>query len=175
MQVVTRYYVCMRRRITIFALLVMILLAVSAWWYSPTQVLKRRCNRFFDAISFTEKAKPETRRLQVLKLGDFLDRTVALAGKDLPEEISSPAQRDEFQAIFAIACDACRFVAITERKIEFMGIDGETASVQATVRVGIGHPEGGKLFNGTHRLMLTWHHTTPGWCLSGLAWDKIGP
>ena len=165
----------MRRRITLFTVVVLVVLGCTGWWYSPTQVLKRRCNRFFDVISFSEKAKPETRRLQVLKLGDFLERNVTLAAKDLPEEISSPAPRDEIQAVFAIVCDACRFVTLTQRKIEFIGIDGESATVQATVKVSVGHPEGERGFNGTQRLMLSWHRATSDWCLTAASWERIGP
>jgi hypothetical protein len=165
----------MRRRITTFALFALVVLGFAGWWFSPTQVLKRRCNSFFDVISFSEKTNPETRHLQVLKLGDFLDRSVALATKDLPEEISNPAPREEIQAVFSGACNACSFITITNREFEFIGIDGDSARVEATVEVAIGHPEGNPSFNGTHRMTLAWHRSGQGWVLTDVSWDKIAP
>lgn len=165
----------MRRQITIAALLVMVIMAFAFWWYSPAQVLKRRCNHFFNVISFTEKMKPETRQLRVMELGEFLDTNVVLSGKDLPDEISNPAPSDELQAIFACVCDACRFVTITERNMEFIGIDGKTATVQATIKLAIDHPEGAKLFNGTHRLMISWQHAAQRWRITKVSWEKLSP
>ena len=165
----------MRRRITMFALFALVVLGFAGWWFSPTQVVKRRCGSFFDVISFSEKTTPETRHLQVLKLGDFLDRSVALTTKDLPEEISNPAPRDEIQAVFAGVCNACSFLAITNREFDFIGIDGDSAVVQATVNVAIGHPEGAKGFNGAHQLTLAWHRSAQGWLLTDASWNKIAP
>lgn len=165
----------MRRRISIFALIVVLLLAFVGWWYSPTQVLKRRCDSFFNVISFSEKQAPAARHVQALKLADYLDRDVAISGKKLPEEIESPVSRGEMQAIFSAASDACRFIAITDRKFEFIGITGDDATVQALVKVAIGHPEGDKGFSGTHRLMLSWHRAKQVWGLTKVAWEKIAP
>lgn len=39
----------------------------------------------------------------------------------------------------------------------------------------IGRPEGDKGFNGTHRMMLSWHRADQGWVLTKVAWEKIGP
>ena len=164
----------MRRRILIFALLGGLLLAFAAWRYSPTQVLKRRCDSFFNVISISAKQPSEARHVQALKLGDYLDRNVALAAKELPEEIESPLPSGEVQAIFAAACDACSFIAITERQFEFIGIDGDQATVQAMIKVAVGHPAGDKGFNGTHRIMLSWHRLTQGWVLTKVAWEKTG-
>jgi hypothetical protein len=163
------------RRISIFALLGVLLLAFAVWWYSPTQVLKRRCDSFFNVISFSEKQESAARHVQALKLADYLDRDVAISGQELSEEIDSPVSRGEMQAIFSAAGDACTFIAITERRFEFIGIDGDDATVQVTINLAIGHPEGARRFNGTHRMMLSWHRAKPVWVLSKVAWEKIAP
>jgi hypothetical protein len=137
--------------------------------------LKRRCDSFFNVISFGEKTTREARRLQVIMLGDYLDRSVALSTTSLPDEISNPAPRDEIQAVFGAVCDACSFIAISDRKFEFIGIDGDSAMVQATVKIAIGHPHGDRGFNGTHRMMLAWHRATQGWLLTEASWTKTGP
>lgn len=163
------------RRISIFALLGVLLLGFLGWWYSPTQILKRRCDSFFNVISFSEKQKSAARQVQALKLADFLDRDVALSGQEISEEIESPVSRGEMQAIFSAVSGACTFIAITQRQYEFIGIAGDEATVQVTVHLAIGHAEGARRFNGTQRLMLSWHRAKNVWALSKVAWEKIAP
>lgn len=153
----------------------MVLLGFLGWWYSPTQILKRRCDSFFNVISFSEKQKSAARQVQVLKLADFLDRNVAISGQGISEEIENPLSRGEMQAIFSAASGACTFIAITQRRYEFIGIAGDEATVQVMVHVDIGHAEGAGRFNGTQRMMLSWHRAKNVWALSKVAWEKIAP
>ncbi len=165
----------MRRRILIVAMIVVLLLAFAGWWFSPTQVVQRRCDSFFNVISFREQQAPAARHAQGLKLADYLDRDIAISANELPEEIESPVSRGELQALFSAASNACNFIAITDRKFESIGIAGEDATVQARVKVAIGHPEGDHGLSGTHRVMLSWHRTNQVWVLTNVAWEKIAP
>lgn len=163
------------RRIAIFALLGVLLLAFVGWWYSPTRILKRRCDSFLDVISLSAKQEPAGRQVQALRLGDYLARDVAISGRDFSEEIESPVSRGDMQAIFSAVGDACTFIAITERQYESVGIVGDDATVRVLVNLAIGHPEGATRFNGTHRMLLSWQREKNVWVLAKVAWERIAP
>jgi hypothetical protein len=163
------------RRLAIFALLGVALLAFLGWWYSPTQILKRRCDSFLDVISLSEHQEPAGRQVQALRLGDYLDRRVAISGSELSEEIDSPMSRGDVQAIFSAVGDACTFIAITERQYESIVIVGDDATVQVLVKLAIGHPEGAARFDGTHRLLLSWRREKNAWVLAKVEWEWIAP
>ena len=161
------------RRISIFALLGVLLLGFMGWWYSPTQVMKRRCDSFFNVISFSEKQEPTAKQVQALKLADFLDRDITISGPQISEEIESPISRGELQAVFSAIAEASSFIAITEREYEFIGVDGDEATAQVMVTVEIGHPEAASRFNGSHRMMLNWHRVKKVWVIDKVAMERI--
>jgi hypothetical protein len=151
---------------------VSIIVVLSAtWWFSPEQVIKRRCVSLFEVLSIDTSQAPATRALAVYSLHPYLASEVEISATS-PEEANGTFARDELESIFSSICqhaEQCRF---TEPVFERVFIQDDSATVHLNLQIKVEFP-GVSIADGSYRVTLDWRCGEKDWLLERTTGDPI--
>lgn len=157
----------MKRLIPIFIALVLFA-GFCVWWFSPTQVVKRRSRDLCHILTLEEGTPATSRNIGAFQLDRLLQPQVELEIPALSEANGS-FERAQISSAFSWLCSNAKETKAKLGEIESVTVNGDHAEVRAKVdallNVSIAQP-----LNGPGDAIFTWKKTDDGWRLEKLSW-----
>lgn len=164
----------MPRPLLVAAALIVALAGSLAFWFSPTQVVKRRVLAMIRTASVPESMPEIARASRGRNLSDYLAPTVRLAGPEHVDEIPQGGiDRSQIAAAYTAAAGMCRFISLEDVEFESIDVLGDSAEVRFTVDAIVQLPSSRPL-DGIQHVELQWSKTDDGWRLTRASWTESG-
>lgn len=152
-------------------LLLAVLLAFAGfcvWWFSPTQVVKRRSGDLCRILTLDEGTPPTSRNVGAFQLDRLLQPQLELEIPALPEANGS-FQRNEVTSAFSWLCSNAKETKIKLGDIESITLNGDHAEVRAKVEALL-NVSSAQPINGPGDAIFTWKKAEDGWRLEKVSW-----
>ncbi len=159
------------KRLVISLIVIAILGGFGAWWFSDTQVLKRRTQSLLITLTLDSGTGKVGRQMGAYSLNALLASEVAL---DTPtiKEANGTFQRDELEAIFSWLCNQAketRFVLLDLRSVT---VNGDKATVDLTLSGLVVLPNY-RPADGKYDVTFDWQKDQDGWRLNHATWKQV--
>ena len=158
------------KRIALPLALVCLLGILAAWWFSDTQVLKRRTQSLLTTLTMDAGTGKASRHLGAYSLNAILAPTVELATPTI-SEANGTFERTELESAYSWLCDQAkqtRFEVLDFRSIKITGTQA-TSNVTLT---GLVELPTYRPADGTYDVVFDWQKGENGWRLTRARWDK---
>ena len=163
----------MRKRLLISIVSIIVILS-AAWWFSPEQVIKRRCVSFFEVLSIDPDRPPTTRAMAVYAHHPLLASEVEIS-TPTPEEANGTFAREELESAFSSVCQHALHCRFSNPVFDSVKIEGKRATVTLTLHAKVEFPEM-SIADGPFRVKLDWRREEKDWMLERAVGEplKIG-
>ncbi len=159
------------RRFAIPIVFLIVAVLFCVWWYSPTQVLKRRTAALLSALSLEVGQGKANRHLGVYSLNELLARHVELETPTI-DEANGSFEREELEAGFSWLCEQAKQTRFEMEILRSITITGEKANVKLTL-TGLVELPTYKPADGSYDVSFDWVKEKDAWRLSKAVWNKI--
>lgn len=159
------------KRIAIPAV-VLAIVGLAIWWFSPTQVLKRRTAAFIDTANVPSNMSDIGRGARGKNLSDYMaDRVRVDSPEDLAEELGREFSRDRAAALYTVVARYCREISITDLIFESVTHDGDHAVVRFSADTIVDLPNR-RPVDGIVTVESRWQKTEGDWLLESFEWSE---
>lgn len=161
-----------------FALLVAVVI-VGIWWFSPTEVLKRRVADLLDAAEVSELSTDLARQTKGQKIAEYFAEQVKI---EPPEEMDGSVRdrinrdqlsRDRLITLYTMAARGSKEISFTDVEVHDVQHDNDRAQVRfqvdCVVDLGTQRPVDGLL-----DVVSLWVKRNDDWQLVELSWTELG-
>lgn len=150
-------------------ILVVLLIPVGSWWFSPAQVVKRRTKHLMAVLSISEDSLGSIRKAKTYSMNGLLAPYVTL---DIPgtSEANGIFEKEAIESGFSWICENTKSSNFGVSEFRSLEINGNNATVNILVE---GYME---LFtmrpvDGLHDVTITWKKGGDGWRFNRVDWD----
>jgi hypothetical protein len=157
-----------------FAVLIAALVAAFAfWWFSPTQVLKRRTRDLLKALTIESATGQAGRQLGVYSLTPLLASEVELESES-NQEANGRFDRAELESVYASLCQHAKQTHFKIEKFDRVAVSGGQAEVELTLQALV-ELQNIRPVDGRHEARLHWMKDKDGWRLVRAFWRESKP
>lgn len=158
----------MKRLAAVIALVLSVAFAI--WWFSPTQVVKRRTNKLMGTLTLEEGSGSAARHLNTLSFGGLIAEEVTL---DVPGvgEANGEFSDQDLNAGFSWLTTQARFTKFEVTEFTKVGVGGDRAEVSAKVEAVVALPDY-RPADGAYLMDLSWVREEDGWRLVRVKWRE---
>ncbi|WP_193213074.1 nuclear transport factor 2 family protein [Luteolibacter marinus] len=162
------------------ALLPLIIVALLAgsftwWWTRPERVIARRVTGLFQSAVVEAGSGTVSRGLKGAAIEGYLAPDITFSSPQGPtEEIDGLQSRDTVTALYASLAKYCRRVSLETPEIGSIVIDGDKATVQASVDAVIELPDETRPVDGIQELTMDWRKIEGKWRMAAAEWRETG-
>lgn len=158
------------KTVKLYAIPAIVLILLGAWWFSPTQVLKRRTLSMLETLTMDATTGTAGRQIGAYTLNSLLAPEVELDTPTIPQANGS-FDRSELESAYSWLCAQAkqthfklgefRAITITDQvgKVEF--------TVDALVELPVYRPADGDFI-----VTFDWQKGDEGWRLTRATWDR---
>lgn len=140
------------------------------WWYSPTQVLKRRTAALLSTLTLDPGEGKASRHLGAYSLNGLLAGQVELETPTIAEANGS-FEREELESAFNWLCEQAKQTRFEMEELKEISITGESAKVEL-ILTGLVELPTYKPADGRYEVTFDWAKGKDGWRLTKAVWDK---
>jgi hypothetical protein len=144
----------------------------AVWWFSPTQVLKRRTRALLDTVSVAADSGRIARGIQASGIDGFLAKNVKLEVPD--EEASGSWSRDGVGAGFRYVATECDFTRFELGSIESLVIGEDTATLDCWVDAEVQVDKRTRV-SGRYRTEFAWKKDEGRWRITAVKMADATP
>jgi hypothetical protein len=156
---------------TIYLLLVLAMAGlILAWWFSPSQVVKRKTDRLLELMSFEKGSGRASRQTGVYSINALLAQEVELSSESHPE-VDGMRERQELESAYAWLAEHVVESSFERVSFEKVEVRETLAEVELTVE-GVVELPGSKPVDGRHLVYLLWMKDENEWRLGHARWKK---
>lgn len=159
------------KRFAIPAIVVAVLGILAVWWFSPTQVVKRRTRSLLTTLTLDAGTGKAGRQLGAYPLNALLAAEVEL---DTPtiQEANGTFERSELESAFSWLCNQARQTRFALRNFNSVTINGDKAKVELTLE-GLVELPSYRPADGTYDVTFDWEKAKDGWRLTRATWKQV--
>ena len=151
---------------------ILVLAGLAFWWFSPTQVLKRRTAAFIDTANVPVAMSDLGRSARGKHVSDYLANRISVKSPEaLAEEVGREFTRDEAAGLYSGVARYCKEISITDLEFEAVEVDGDVASVRFTADTIVDLPNR-RPVDGLITANSFWRKTDNGWLLESFEWSE---
>jgi hypothetical protein len=147
-----------------------LLVLFGVWWFSPTQVVKRRTESLLATLTLDGGSGKVGRQMAVYSLNALLAPNIELENPTI-REASGSFERPELESAFSWLCGQATQTSFKAEKFRSIGVSGDKAQVEFTltglVELPTYRPADGK-FDAT----FYWEKEDDGWRLTRASWRE---
>ena len=156
------------KRILIPLAIVAVIAGFLVWWFSPTQVVKRRTSRLMDVMTLSEGSSPATRQLGVYSLNALIARELVL---DTPTitDANGIFERSQIESGFGWMAGNAKSSTLKIEKFQSITVNGDEATVKATIDAVVILSDY-RPADGLYDVELDWRKEEDGWRLIRALW-----
>ncbi len=158
------------KRFAIAAAILAILAAFGFWWFSPTQVIKRRTKSLLSTLTIESGSGKITRQMGTYSLGKLLAPRVQLETPTI-DEANGTFDRAEMESAFSWLCNQARQTHFKLTRLQSIEVTGENAQVTLTLN-GLVELPTYRPADGNYFVTFDWEKTADGWQLTHATWEK---
>jgi hypothetical protein len=158
------------KRTLIAGLAALLAIGMVAWWYSPTQVLKRRSAGLVDSLTFSGGTGIPARQLSGYSFGAFLADEVELDSHGI-DEADGTFSRTTLESAHAALASYARESGFKIEDFHFVNVDGELGHVSLTIDGFVELPDY-RPADGRYLVDFYWRRSDAGWHLYRAVWRE---
>jgi hypothetical protein len=156
------------KRLAIPATALLVLAAFLFWWFSPTQVLKRRTLSLLETLTMDAGTGKSTRQLGAYSLNALLAREVELSTPTI-DQANGTFERSELESAFSWLCQQAKHTSFELDEFRTVNISGERGevvfSLDALVELPTYRP-----VDGRFAVTFRWQREEETWRLASAEW-----
>lgn len=158
------------KRLALAATIAAALALFGMWWFSPTQVLKRKTQSLLATLTLDESKGQTTRQMGAYSLNGLLASEVEL---DTPtiKEANGTFARSELESAYSWLCQQAKQTHFKLVKMKSISVNGDTAKVELTldglVELPVYRPA-----DGIYDVTFDWRKQEDGWRLTRATWQQ---
>lgn len=143
--------------------------AFAFWWYSPTQVLKRRTQTLLDTLTLEAGTGRSGRQMGVYSLNALLASQVEFEAPPSLDVANGIFDRSEIESAFSWLCDQAKQSRFELQKFHSVNLDGEQAKVAFSLEALVELPSH-RLADGCYEVTFHWQRENDVWRLYRAHW-----
>ena len=156
------------RRYLIPVAVVLVLGGFLMWWFSPSQVVKRRTGSLLETMTLEADTGTAARQMKTYSLNRLLAARVRLENPEI-EEASGSFERSDIEAGFSWLTSQAKETRFEVEDFKSVTVDGDTAQV-SLVLTGLVDLKSYRPVDGKYDVTLDWMKEKDGWRLTGSSW-----
>lgn len=159
------------KRLAISLVILAALAGFAFWWFSDTQVLKRRTQSLLTTLTLDSGTGKVGRQMGSYSLNALLASEVAL---DTPtiKEANGTFQRDELESIYSWLCNQAKETRFELKDLRSVTVNGDKAKVDLTL-TGLVVLPNYRPADGTYEVTFDWQKEKDGWRLNHATWKQV--
>lgn len=159
------------KRLAISLVVLALLAGFAFWWFSDTQVLKRRTQSLLTTLTLDSGTGKVGRQMGSYSLNALLASEVAL---DTPtiQEANGSFQRDELESIYSWLCNQAKETRFELQDLRSVTVNGGKATVHLTL-IGLVVLPNYRPADGTYDVTFDWQKEKDGWRLTHASWKQV--
>lgn len=161
------------KRLALPVVIFAILGAFAFWWFSPTQILKRRTQTLLQTLTLDSGTGKASRQMGVYSLNSLLASEVELDTPTL-KEANGTFERSEMESAFSWLCDQAKQTRFDLEKLRSVKIDGEHAEVAFFLNAVVELPSY-RPVDGRFDVTFHWKREDDKWRLARATWVEANP
>jgi hypothetical protein len=158
------------KRFFIPAIGVVTLVLFGIWWFSPTQVLKRRTESLLTTLTLDGGSGKVGRQMRVYSLNALLASQVELKNVTI-KEANGSFERAELESAFSWLCEQAKQTRFKAENFNSIAIAGNKAQVTLTLN-GLVELPTYRPADGTYDVTFDWEKAEDGWRLTRANWRE---
>ncbi len=158
------------KRYAVAALLVISIAAIAFWWFSPAQVVKRRCQTLLRTLTLEPGSGNAGRQMGTYSLNALLAAEVVLENPSI-KEASGTFERTEMEAAFQWLCGQAKQTRFELEKFHTVTVNGDHATVEFTLE-GLVELPTYRPADGRYDATFDWVKEKDGWRLTRASWKE---
>lgn len=158
------------KRLTIPLVAVSLLAAFGVWWFSPTQVLKRRTQSLLSTLTLDGGSGKVSRQMAVYSLNSLLAPRIELENPTI-REANGSFERPELESAFTWLCGQAKQTRFKAEKFHSITISGDKAQVRLTL-TGLVELPTYRPADGRFDATFDWAKEEDGWRLARASWRE---
>jgi len=143
--------------------------AFVMWWFSTSQVLKRRTSSLLETMTLEADSGMAGRQMKTYSLNRLLAESVKLENPEI-EAASGTFERSDIEAGFSWLTNQAKETRFDVEDFESIEVEGETAKVVLTL-TGLVDLKSYRPVDGKYDVVLDWRKEGDGWRLTGSTWN----
>ena len=159
------------KRIIISLAILALLGGFATWWFSDTQVLKRRTQSLLTTLTLDSGTGKVGRQMGTYSLNALLAGEVVL---DTPtiKEANGSFQRDELESIFSWLCTQAKETRFELLDLRSVTVNRDKAQVDLTL-FGLVVLPNYRTADGKYAVTSDWQKEKDGWRLTRASWQQL--
>ena len=159
------------KRLIISLAILALLGGFATWWFSDTQVLKRRTQSLLTTLTLDSGTGKVGRQMGTYSLNALLAGEVAL---DTPtiKEANGTIQRDELESLFSWLCNQAKETRFELLDLRSVTVNGDKATVNLTL-IGLVVLPNYRPADGKYDVTFDWQKEKDGWRLTRASWQQL--
>lgn len=159
------------KRLVSSTIIVAVLVLLGVWWFSPTQVVKRRTQSLLHTLTLDSSSGKVTRQLGAYSLNGLLASEVEL---DTPtiKEANGTFDHTELESAYSWLCEQAKQTHFQLKQFKSVAVKGDKAVVELTldglVELPVYRPA-----DGIYDAIFEWKKEKDGWRLTRASWQKM--
>lgn len=154
----------------ILAAAFVLLAGLAIWWYSPSQVLKRRTVVLLEAMTLEPGTTKTSRQMGLYTVSALLAEQVTLVSST-HENANGDFPKQEVESAYSWFCERVRESRFANPAFESVTVTGADAEVIVTVDALV-DLDGSRPVDGPYRVSLRWHNPDGHWLLARAEWER---
>ncbi|MES2923631.1 MAG: hypothetical protein V4819_18895 [Verrucomicrobiota bacterium] len=159
------------KRLAISLVVLALLAGFAFWWFSDTQVLKRRTQSLLTTLTLDSGTGKVGRQMGSYSLNKLLASEVALDTPSI-KEANGSFQRDELESIFSWLCNQAKETRFELQDLRSVTVNGDKAKVDLTL-IGLVVLPSYRPADGTYDVTFDWQKEKDGWRLNHATWKQV--
>lgn len=156
------------KRLIIPAAALLVLAAFLFWWFSPTQVLKRRTLSLLETLTMDAGTGKSTRQLGAYSLNALLAREVELSTPTI-DQANGTFERSELESAFSWLSQQAKQTRFELEEFRSVNISGDRGEVLFSLDALVELPTY-RAVDGHFGVTFRWQREEETWRLTGAEW-----
>lgn len=158
------------KRPAIIAVIILLAIGSAVWWFSPTQVIKRRTNGLLNSLSFSAGSGTAYRQAAGYGFSAYLAKTVELDNPSIPLA-NGIFDRATLEMGYSGLANEARESRFDVENFHSVTITGEQAVVTATIEGFVQLPDY-RPADGRYDVEFYWQKEPDNWRLTKAVWRE---
>ncbi|GAA5125020.1 hypothetical protein JIN84_13485 [Luteolibacter yonseiensis] len=159
------------KRYIIPSVIAVVFIAFGVWWFSPAQVVKRRCNSLLSALTMDAGSGNVSRQAGAFSLNALLSEEVKLETPTI-SEANGTFERAELESAHSWLSGAAKETRFELQDFRSVTVNGDRATVELTLTGLVVLPTY-RPVDGTYDVTFQWANQKDGWRLTSATWTEI--
>ncbi|MGL5016533.1 MAG: hypothetical protein ACRDBP_00245 [Luteolibacter sp.] len=158
------------KRFVIPLVVVGLLAGFGIWWFSPSQVVKRRTESLLETLTLDGGSGKVGRQMAVYSLNALLAPRIELENPTITEA-SGSFERPELESAFSWLCGQAKQTSFKAEKFRSIRVTGNKATVEMTL-TGLVELPTYRPADGRFDAIFDWEKEEDGWRLARASWRE---